>query len=247
MGASSKDFSKIYQMFSAPIAQKLDCGRYCAPLNGGQPVCCTTHNAVPVADNTEWRLLKQRTDLWHKFKPFDAETRAIVNDLPKSCTAIECKGAAFCERDNRTLACRAFPFYPYFTRERTLFGLAYYWTFEDRCWVISNLGAVEPDFVREHIAAYEYLFAKDEDEEQAYVDNSADMRRVFSRWERDIPLIGREGGFFKVEPKSGGRIIKAQFDEFKPLGPYRSQKAYEKAIKQENGDPQKAPQLPSYK
>ena len=73
------------------------------------------------------------------------------------------------------------------------------------------------------------------------------MRRVFSRWERDIPLIGREGGFFKVEPKSGGRIIKAQFDEFKSLGPYRSQKAYEKAIKQENGDPQKAPQLPSYK
>ena len=243
MSARAKDFKHIYDHFTAPIAARLDCGKFCAPLNGGTPVCCTTQHAVPVVAKEEWRLLKSRTDLWHRFKPFDAGTRAIVKDLPRNCAAIECKGASFCERENRSLACRAFPFFPYFTKDKTLFGLSYYWAFEDRCWVISNLARVELAFVRQLIAAYEFLFARDEDEEQAFIDNSADMRRVFSRWERDIPIIGRDGAFYKVAPKSGGRIIKAQARAFKPHPPYHSQKAYERAIKAEGGDPKKAPTL----
>lgn len=244
MVASNKVFAEIYAKFNAPIASKLDCGKFCAPLNKGEPVCCTTNNAVPVISKQEWKLLKSRTNLWHSFKPFDAQTRAIVEELPKSCAAIECKGAAFCERDNRSLACRSFPFYPYFTREGTLFGLSYYWAFEDRCWVISNLAKVEKAFIEELLKAYELLFENDEDEEQAFIDNSADHRRVFSRWERDIPIIGRCGGSFKVEPKSNGRIIKAEFNGFEIPSPYNSQKDYIKAISEEGGNIKTAPQLP---
>lgn len=247
MAAKSKTFEEMYSKFNAPIYKKLDCGKFCAPLNKGEPVCCTTHNAVPVVAKEEWALLKSRTDLWHAFKPFDAQTRAIVDELPKSCSAIECKGAAFCERDNRSLACRSFPFYPYFTKDKTLFGISYYWAFEDRCWVLSNLVNVELDFVRELVDAYELLFAEDEDEEQAFIDNSADHRRVFSRWERDIPIIGREGGFFKVEPHSEGRIIKADPKEFMKHEPYNSQKNYIKAIAEEGGNPRNAPALPFLK
>ena len=42
-----QDFADIYVGFDAPVS-RFDCGRKCAPLNGGQPVCCTTGDAVPV-------------------------------------------------------------------------------------------------------------------------------------------------------------------------------------------------------
>ena len=41
------DFASLYDGFTAPVS-RFDCGRKCAPLNGGEPVCCSTQNAVPV-------------------------------------------------------------------------------------------------------------------------------------------------------------------------------------------------------
>lgn len=240
MPPKPEDFAEIYRRFGASIAARHDCGRYCAPLNGGEPVCCTTGHAIPIVQKAEWKLLKSRTDLWSKFKPFDKTSREIVEDLHPSCKAIECKGAAFCERDNRTLACRAFPFFPYFTREGELVGLGYYWSFEDRCWVLSNLACVDKAFVDEFIAAYELLFEKDEDERDAFVDESASMRRVFSRRGAPLPLIGRDGKLYKILPRTKGRIIPATPRDFKPHGAYKSPRAYARAVKAEGGDPKAA-------
>ena len=71
------DFASLYEGFTAPVS-RFDCGRKCAPLNGGEPVCCSTQNAVPVVHKVEFELLKSRTDLWSKFKPYDYATRQIV-------------------------------------------------------------------------------------------------------------------------------------------------------------------------
>lgn len=230
-------FAEVHRRFDTPISERHDCGRWCAPLNGGEPVCCSTKNAIPVVDKAEWHLLRERTDLWHRFKPYDASSREIVDGLHENCTAIECRGAAFCERQHRTLACRAFPFFPYFTREKEIVGVSYYWIFEDRCWVISNLRIVEPEFLRQLLWAYEYLFERDEDERQAYIEQSISMRRVFSRARRAFPVIGRDGALYSVRPGTGGRLEPAKWSEFKPLGPWRSQAAYAAAIRESGGDP----------
>src|SRR5262249_27874804 len=177
---TSADFASLYDGFTAPVS-RFDCGRKCAPLNGGEPICCSTQHAVPLVLKAEFALLKSRTDLWHKFKPYDAATRQIVRELHDSCAAIECKGVAFCERENRSLACRAFPFYPYITREGEFVGLAYYWSFEDSCWVISNLAIVDKAFIDEFVEVHEYLMKVDTDEKENFTDFSATMRRVFSR------------------------------------------------------------------
>ena len=197
--------------------------------NGGEPVCCSTQNAVPLVLKAEFELLKTRTDLWHKFKPYDATTRKIVRELHHSCAAIECKGVAFCERENRSLACRAFPFYPYITREGEFAGLAYYWTFEDSCWVISNLGVVDQAFIDEFVEVHEHLMNVDTDEKENFTAFSANMRRVFSRRRRSIPLIGRDGKFYKVMPKSGQHRA-ADPAKFPKHGPYKSAKAYRRAM-----------------
>src|SRR5262245_23341022 len=131
-------YRRVYEKFQAPVT-RFDCGRHCAPHNGGTPVCCDAGHAVPIVDKWEYQLLRSRSDLWRRYKPVDADGRAIVADMHKDCLAVECKGAAFCERDNRSMACRAFPFFPYITRERQILGLAYFWGFEELCWVINHL------------------------------------------------------------------------------------------------------------
>jgi hypothetical protein len=197
MAATPEDYARVYARFTAPVS-RFDCGRRCAPHNEGMPVCCSADHAVPIVDKAEYALLKSRTDLWRDYVPKDAAGRKIVADMHASCEAVECKGVQFCERDNRSMACRAFPFFPYFTREKKLVGLAYYWDFEDRCWM---------------------LFAVDEDERNGMIEHSASIRRVFTRRNQIIPLVGLEGGFFAVEPRT--HVIRpARVDEFRRHGPY---------------------------
>jgi len=237
MPARAKTYAKIYERFTADIAQGIDCGYQCAPLNGGMPVCCSTEHAIPVVSKAEWKHLKKRTDIWKKFKPYDRHSEKIVEELDSSCKAIECSIAPVCQRDNRTLACRAFPFFPYMTKDGEIVGLSYYHLYEDRCWVISNLTVASEEFRTQMLKTYEDLFAEDEDEREAMLDHSAHMRRVFSRQGRAIPILGRGGELLKVLPKSGGKVVPAKLSDFKRHGPYKSQKAYEKAIKEAGGDP----------
>ena len=231
---TSADFASLYDGFTAPVS-RFDCGRKCAPLNGGEPVCCSTQYAVPVVHKVEFDLLKSRTDLWSKFKPYDYATRQIVAELTSDCTAIHCKGARFCERDNRTIACRGFPFYPYITRERQFVGIGTYWVFEDRCWMMSNLEIVDRTFVEQFIATYEALFVKDRSEFTTYVDFSASARRVFSRWKREIALLGRAGELLVVEPTSGA-IRSGRKKDFPKAKPFTSEKEYRAAIKEAGGE-----------
>lgn len=239
-----KDFSRIYRLFSAPVSSRYDCGKFCAPLNGGSALCCSTSHTVPVARRAEWALLKSRTDLWRPFRAYDANTRKIKEELDDDCIAIACKGARFCERDNRTLACRAFPYFPYFTRERELVGIAFYWDFADRCWLISNPQVVEKKFIGELIAGYKHLFILDPEEEDVFVDHSAEMRRVFSRKNKPIPILAADGRAFIIPPKSGGKLKPAKRSQFAVHKNFKSQKAYLAAIKDEGGDVNTAPNLP---
>ena len=228
------DFGTLYDNFNAPVS-RFDCGQKCAPLNGGEPVCCSTQNAVPVVHKVEFELLKTRTDLWTKFTPYDASTRQIVEELTHDCCAIECKGAKHCERDNRTIACRGFPFFPYITRQREFVGVGTYWVFEDRCWMMSNLEIVDRKYIEEFAATYEALFQKDPTEFKTYVDFSASARRVFSRWKRPLTVLGRKGELLVVETTSGD-IRPGRKADYPKTKPFTSEKDYKEAVKEAGGE-----------
>jgi hypothetical protein len=213
-------YESVYAGFNAPVSQRYDCGQYCAPHNNGQPVCCTTQYAIPVATIEEWNYLKVRTDLWHPYKPHDKAEQKVKEDLPHYCKMIECKGAQSCEREHRTLSCRAFPFFPYVTKNYEFVGLAYYWTFEEKCWVINNLQIVEKSFVDEFVSTFDHLFGKVEGELETFRDHSASMRRVFSRRGTTIPLIGRDGNYYEVIPKTG-EIQPAKIETFEKFGVFK--------------------------
>ena len=144
-------------------------------------------------------------------EPRDAAERAEVADLKGSdCRAVECKGARHCERDNRSMACRTFPFFPYFNSDGEMVGLATYWTFEGQCWVISNITIVEQPFVDEMMTAHEMLFKADPQWRETYKQQSATMRGVHSRKGIKFPVIARNGTYFWVLPKSGGTMEPAK-------------------------------------
>ncbi|MDX2145533.1 MAG: hypothetical protein SFV19_19430 [Rhodospirillaceae bacterium] len=233
MTVTAQDFEQVYARFQAPISRRYDCGKKCAPLNKGIPVCCDQERAVPVVDGGEWELLKSRTDLWRIYTPKNKTEEREFGGLAEGCQSIVCKGVKFCERDNRTIACRAFPFFPYFTADKELVGLGYYWGFEGLCWVISNLTIVEKPFIDEMIAASEFIFARDADELATYITFSATMRGVFTKWNRKIPLLLRDGKLAWVLPGSGGKIVPAaESDIPTTLAPFAGDRGAEGATKE---------------
>jgi hypothetical protein len=218
---STKEFAAVYADFQAPIAA-LNCGDKCAPYNErGVPFCCDTRHAVPSAYKSEWGYLKVNTDLWHLWEAGDArETQELRQETPDNQVLVECQGHLRCQRGFRTLTCRAFPFFPYVNREGEFLGLSYYWEFEERCWVISNLQVISPEYRAQFCATYENLFARMPDELENFRHHSNVMRRIFGRRHRAIPLLHRNGKVYKVSPRSG-RMRRIAPEDLPKFGPYK--------------------------
>ncbi len=203
--ARPQDFATLYRAFDEPITD-VDCGLKCGPYNErGVPFCCDPRHAIPTAYREEWAYLQAHTDLWRLWQDEDeGETQRIWRETPSYQVPIVCKGAAFCQRPFRSVVCRAFPFFPYVSRQNELWGLSYYWQYEDRCWVLSHLHRVRPAFVQAALAAYRQLFAWYPQERAAFRHHTQVMRRVFARWGRRVPLLHRDGFVYLVDPRTEG-------------------------------------------
>jgi hypothetical protein len=211
----------LYAGFNAPIAE-FDCGNRCAPYNeNGVPFCCDTRHAVPTALQPEWVYLQENTDLW---RPWEAEepgeTQRLREETPDSHVLIACKGHSLCQRGFRSLTCRAFPFFPYITSQGEFTGISYYWDFEDRCWVISNLIVVSSEYREEFIRTYDMIFKIEPEELENFSRHSEVMRTLFEREKRSIPLLHRDGELYKVSPSSE-RIRRTSFENLPKFGPYK--------------------------
>ncbi|MEA2008749.1 MAG: hypothetical protein U9O54_06475, partial [Chloroflexota bacterium] len=102
--------TELYANFHAPIAT-LDCGKECAPYNEyGIPFCCDTRHAVPMAYHAEWEYLRTNTEMWHLWESKNSEEAESLQDqIPEGQILLECLGPDHCQREFRTIACRAFP------------------------------------------------------------------------------------------------------------------------------------------
>ena len=202
------DYAALYAKFEAPISQ-FDCGKKCAPYNEyGVPFCCDTGHAIPTAYQLEWIYLAQHTDLWHLWEDDDpVETERLRADTPNDQVLIECLGHEFCQRNYRSITCRAFPFFPYVTKDGEFIGLSYYWDYEDRCWIINHLQVVTPEYVREFVATYDHIFDNSPGELENFRYHSTVMRRVFGRKKRRIPLLHRDGKVYEVTTNNGSLTL----------------------------------------
>jgi hypothetical protein len=211
----------LYAQFDLPITT-FDCGKKCAPHNAyGVPFCCDTSHAVPTAYQAEWEYLQTHTDLWHLWEAENpGETHRLRSETPVGQVLIECLGHLKCQREYRSITCRAFPFFPYITREGEFIGLSYYWQYEDRCWVISHLETVNNAYQHEFVSAYDQIFKSYPEELENFRHHSTVMRRIFGRQKRAIPLIHRNGKTYKITPRNG-RLRRIDPETLPKFGPYR--------------------------
>ncbi len=219
----------LYDGFDAPIAG-LDCGQKCAPYNAsGKPFCCDICHAVPTAYTGEWQYLQANTDLWHEWKAEQCveseaerleEVARLEAETPDNMALIECLGPDACQRDYRALTCRQFPFFPYLTSDYRFIGLAYYWEYEQVCWVISNLQVVTDAYRQQFVATFDELFNRMPEEMDSYAAHSEHMRAEYARRRQSIPLLHRDGGVYRVGP-SNERLRRAAADRLPKFGPYK--------------------------
>jgi hypothetical protein len=215
------DFASLYARFKSPIAA-FDCGHKCAPYNErGVPFCCDPKHMIPTAYQAEWEYLRAHTDLWHIWEGEDpAQTAETWAQVPDGQVLIGCLGHERCQRDFRALTCRSFPFLPYLDSEGDFTGLTVHWEYRDRCWVISNLNVVTPQFRKEFIQAYDLLFEHRPSERENYANHSAYLREQYSSRRRTIPLLHRDGKFYKVSPGNEG-MCEVSVEELPKYGPYK--------------------------
>jgi len=195
------EVKSVYASFDAPLAA-FDCGRKCSPHNErGVPFCCDTRHAVPTAYQAEWSYLEANTDLWHLWEdPDQGETARLRDETPEGMELIECLGHHHCQRNFRSITCRAFPFFPYIDSACKFIGLSYYWEYEQRCWVISNLDVVTYEYRQQFVQTYDILFSKDPGELNNFGYHSQIMRQVFTKRRQAIPLLHRDGYFYQIAP-----------------------------------------------
>lgn len=214
-------FSHLYAIFDAPITH-LDCGLKCAPYNEKRvPFCCDIRHAVPTAYLSEWAFLKDNTDLWHLWQEQEDGRGELEKQTPDGQVLIACKGHEHCVREYRSLTCRSFPFFPYISRLGEFLGLSVYWEYSDRCWVISNLEQVSPEYLKQFVAAYEQLFALKPEEFENFHYHSKMMRRIFGRRKRRIPLLHRNGFAYLVSPGTG-QMRRMPVGKLPKYEPYRT-------------------------
>lgn len=200
-----EDLAFLYAGFQSPLST-LDCGDKCAPYNERNvPFCCDTRHAVPTAFQAEWEYLKIYSDMWHlvgeqtpTIPPKDVAR--LQAELPYDQVLIECQGYALCQRSFRILTCRAFPFFPYVQSNGEFIGLSYYWEYRHRCWIISNLRMVTPEYLTQFVLTYENLFVKMPQESDNFIEHAKEMRRNFVKQRRRITLLHRDGYFYKINP-----------------------------------------------
>jgi hypothetical protein len=202
------DVREIYRTFNAPVVE-FDCGQKCAHLNHGIPICCDDSHAIPVLYTGELVYLKKKTDLWKNFRARDEHEREMASELPKEQRFARCKGVQFCERENRSFSCRTFPFFPYFLKDGTFFGLTYYWEYKGRCWILERYDLVKPEYVDGFVKAWEIVFEKLPVERDFFRSYSATARSVHTRLGRPFVVIGRDKKAYLKQPGSEGELVLA--------------------------------------
>jgi hypothetical protein len=215
------DVLTIYSSFNSPIAA-FDCGSRCAPYNEyGIPFCCDTQHVVPTAYQSEWQYLHTRTDLWHLWQGSDPETTAqLQEEAQLGQVLIECLGHRHCQRGYRSIACRAFPFFPYIAGDGDFPGLTVYWEYADRCWVINNMQSVTAGYIQEAISAFDFIFSRSPDDRLHFSSFSHAMRQEFQLKKRSIPLLHRNGYPYKIAAFNG-RLRRVDASDFPKQGVYR--------------------------
>jgi hypothetical protein len=175
-------------MLREPLT-KLDCGTLCKSQNNGVPFCCDVSNAIPLLYKKEFRLFKSRTNLWNVWKPGNKKDAKLLEDLASDIIFCECRGVKFCERENRSISCRTFPFEPYFDKRELMVGLVFNYDFIGKCPLTTKKNYIPQSTIDQHFNFWLEFTSMKEDELDCYVENSKTLRRRRGQTKKEFKIF----------------------------------------------------------
>ncbi len=217
--AEKRFFEDLYRNFSQPLSQ-IDCGEKCGPFNEyGVPVCCDINLIIPSAYEAEWDYLQENTDLWSPWSssgPIDSD---LEDEKQDGQVLLKCLGYQYCQRNYRSLTCRAFPFFPYLDSRGNFIGLVYFHEYREMCWIISNLSVVSSEYKAEFQKAFVALFQEYPESKVSYIQYSTYLRNEMAVSGDKIILLDFVENIYIVDPESEiSRQV--DFDDLESYGPF---------------------------
>ncbi|MBR31127.1 MAG: hypothetical protein CMN77_07410 [Spirochaetaceae bacterium] len=193
---SEEEIQYYYTLLDESITD-YDCGDLCKDANGGVPYCCQSQHAVPLLYKNEYKHLRNVGDLWHEWRPVDADDKKLKETEGDDQIFCECKGVQHCIRDQRSISCRTFPLEPYLDRRGVLVGLTFIRDFVDKdpdtgrikCPLSRKKQDIRQDFIDSHFIFWEKLMLRKEDEYETYLETSKSLRREKARTGRRFEIL----------------------------------------------------------
>ena len=204
-GLSAADLAWVFENLTAP-AVPFDCGTKCGPTNGGLPVCCGQEVTVPSLYPEELTFLAARTDLWTRWEPLSWFDSSVSTPTPEREVLAFCKGVQHCERDDRSIACRTFPFHPFTDRGGILLGLVYNQILGTRCWLHDRQSIISTGFVGQNLAYWQLVFERLPSEVPGFIEGSTRLRRLHARTRQPL-LVLRRDGIYDAPTRDGARPL----------------------------------------
>lgn len=189
MATDGVNWKKLYDAYSANVTG-FNCGELCAPGNNGIPVCCVNQDHQPVLFRDELKWLRTRTNLWHKRPATTRKLKKMDAEIENYICYADCKGIAHCERRNRSLTCRFFPFEPYFDEKGQFKGLTWMYRAEDSCPLIGKpKKQINSRYIAQSINVWKKIFLAYPGEVECYIEESKKLRKWFGAIKRKIVIF----------------------------------------------------------
>lgn len=183
------ELNRFYELLDESLTP-YDCGKLCAPSNGGEPLCCQVENAVPMLYREEFEYLQKRTELWDRWKPKTTIDKKMKReDETRILIFCECKGVQHCERENRSVGCRTFPLEPYFDEKGEFVGLIFMKEFRNKCPLISRLKDIKQPVIDKHYEFWTLIMEIKKDEFDLYKSTSRGWRISATKRGTKLPIL----------------------------------------------------------
>ena len=187
---TDKKLKRFYRLLSVQMID-FDCGKLCAPKNGGMPYCCENESVVPILFYEEYKWHQGNGKYWKKMPPKTKEIRKFIEESEPYYVFSKCPGPESCVRSKRSLNCMTFPFEPHLSKDGDILGLAYANTHKAECSLIGKPEKTyNPLYISNVIKFWQAIFELYPEEEQMYFDESRKRERRLKRQGKRLRVFG---------------------------------------------------------
>lgn len=182
---TEKTLKRFYKLLSAPMID-FDCGKLCAPDNGGMPICCENEDVVPILFHEEYKYHSKNGRFWKRMPPITKEIKKFIEESEDYYVFAKCSGPAGCKRSKRSLNCRTFPLEPHVAKDGEVVGLAYAEARDINCALIGKpINIFNPVYIQNVIRFWQEMFALYPEEKEMYINESKKRERRIKKLRRE--------------------------------------------------------------